>query len=433
MKTPSLWSRFTRRRKIVLVTIAITLLTVVLAMNFATPEKKIERKIEHAYAVLDPQFRREMSVMLGPTILPGNHVVALNNGKEIFPAMLSAIAAAERTVTFETYIYWSGEIGRKFADALSERARAGVEVKVVIDWVGSLKMEQDLLDQMRDAGVDVRHFRPLKWYNLGRLNNRTHRKLLVVDGKVGFTGGVGIADVWSGDAGDPDHWRDLHFRIEGPVVWQIQAAFNDNWIKSAGTLLHGEAYFPPLIEAGGMSAHMFVASPSGGSESMHLMYLMSIAAADTSIDLQAAYFVPDELMIKALIAARERGVRVRIIVPGKHIDSDTVRLASKAEWGDLLAAGIEIHEYLPTMMHNKLLIVDRAMVSVGSTNFDLRSFRLNDEASLNIYDTGFAEQMTAIFESDLKHTRKYDVKTWEARPFKEKLLEKFVWPIRSQL
>ena len=433
MKTPSLWSRIPRRRKIVAITIVSTLLTVVLAMNFATPEKTLERKIEHAYAVLDPQFRREMSVMLGPTILPGNHVEALNNGDEIFPAMLSAIAAAERTVTFETYIYWSGEIGQKFADALSERARAGVEVKVVIDWVGSLKMEQKLLKQMRDAGVDVRHFRPLKWYNLGRLNNRTHRKLLVVDGKIGFTGGVGIADVWSGDAGDPEHWRDLHFRIEGPAVWQIQAAFNDNWIKSAGTLLHGEAYFPPLAEAGEMDAHMFIASPSGGSESMHLMYLMSIAAANTSIDLQAAYFVPDELMIKALIAARKRGVRVRIVVPGKHIDSDTVRLASKAEWGDLLAAGIEIHEYLPTMMHNKLLIVDRAMVSVGSTNFDLRSFRLNDEASLNIYHTGFAEQMTEVFENDLKHTRKYDLKTWEARPFKDKFLEKFVWPIRSQL
>ena len=433
MKTPSLWSRIPRRRKIVAITIVSTLLTVVLAMNFATPEKTLERKIEHAYAVLDPQFRREMSVMLGPTILPGNHVEALNNGDEIFPAMLSAIAAAERTVTFETYIYWSGEIGQKFADALSERARAGVEVKVVIDWVGSLKMEQALLQQMRDAGVDVRHFRPLKWYNLGRLNNRTHRKLLVVDGKIGFTGGVGIADVWSGDAGDPEHWRDLHFRIEGPAVWQIQAAFNDNWIKSAGTLLHGEAYFPPLAEAGEMDAHMFIASPSGGSESMHLMYLMSIAAANTSIDLQAAYFVPDELMNKALIAARKRGVRVRIVVPGKHIDSDTVRLASKAEWGDLLAAGIEIHEYLPTMMHNKLLIVDRAMVSVGSTNFDLRSFRLNDEASLNIYHTGFAEQMTEVFENDLKHTRKYDLKTWEARPFKDKFLEKFVWPIRSQL
>lgn len=433
MNKPSLWSRISRRRKLVLVTMVSTLLTVIIAMNFVTPEKKLDRRIEHTYAVLDPQFRREMSVMLGPTILPGNHIQALNNGREIFPAMLDAIASAERTVTFETYIYWSGDVGQKFADALSERARAGVEVKVLIDWVGSLKMEQKLLDQMRDAGADVRRFRPLKWYNLGRLNNRTHRKLLVIDGKLGFTGGVGIADVWSGDADDPDHWRDLHFRIEGPVVWQVQAAFNDNWIKSTGTLLNGEAYFPPLAAVGEMNAHMFVASPSGGSESMHLMYLMSIAAANSSIDLQAAYFVPDTLMIKALIDARKRGVRVRIVVPGKHIDSDTVRLASKAQWGELLEAGVEIHEYLPTMMHNKLLIVDRAMVSVGSTNFDLRSFRLNEEASLNVYETQFAEQMTAVFEADLAHTRKYDLKTWQARPFKEKFLEKFVLPIRSQL
>jgi cardiolipin synthase A/B len=402
-------------------------------MGFLTREEKLEKKIEHHYAVADPQFRREMSVMLGPTILPGNRVEALNNGEEIFPAMLAAIAAARKTITFETYIYWSGDIGQKFADALSERARAGVQVKVVIDWVGSLKMDERLLDQIQDSGAEVLRYRPLRWYNLGRLNNRTHRKLLVVDGKVGFTGGVGIADMWEGHAQDPEHWRDIHFRVEGPVIGQFQAAFNDNWIKTSGTLLNGDAYFPPLAEAGNMAAHMFVASPAGGSESMHLMYLMAVAAAQHSIDLQAAYFVPDELMIKALIAARKRGVRVRIMVPGEHMDADTVRLASKEQWGPMLAAGIEIHEYLPTMMHNKMLILDRIMVSVGSTNFDLRSFRLNDEASLNVYDAGFAEQMTRVFEADLLRTRKYDLETWQRRPLKDKLLEKFVLPIRSQL
>ena len=415
------------------ITVLATLLIAALAMNFKTPEKTLERKIEHRYAVSDPQFRREMGVLLGPGIVPGNTVTDLENGDEIFPSMLEAIRGARKTITFETYIYWSGDIGQRFADALAERARNGVAVKVMLDWAGSIKMDDALLEQIKAAGVEVHQYRPLKWYNLGRLNNRTHRKLLVVDGRIGFTGGVGIADQWEGHAEDPDHWRDLHFRIEGPVVAQFQAAFNDNWIKTTGVVLNGADYFPPLERMGDMDAHMFVASPAGGSESMHLMYLMAIAAAERSIDLEAAYFVPDDLIIKALLAARHRGVRVRVILPGKHIDSETVRLASKAHWGELLLGGVEIHEYQPTMMHNKLLIVDGLMVSVGSTNFDVRSFRLNDEASLNVYDAAFAARMTEVFEADLKPTVRYTHAMWEARPLKEKLVEKFILPIKAQL
>ena len=417
----------------IVITAIVTVLAVVLAMNFATPEKKLDRKIEHHYAIKDPQYRREMSVMLGPAIVGGNRVIDLQNGDEIFPAMLGAIRAAQKTITFETYIYWSGDIGKELAEALAERARAGVKVSVLLDWVGSLKMEAELIDLMKDAGAHVERYRPLHWYNLGRMNNRTHRKLLVVDGRIAFTGGVGVAEQWTGNAQDPDHWRDMHFQLEGPAVAQFQAAFNDNWIKATGEVLNGEGYFPPLQRVGDMDAHLFIASPAGGSESMHLMYLMGIAAAEQSIDLQASYFVPDELIHKALIAARQRGVKVRVLVPGEHIDSDTVRLASKAEWGPLLQAGIEIYEYLPTMMHNKLLIIDREMVSVGSTNFDVRSFRLNDEASLNIYDRPFAEKMTRVFEDDLKHTKRYTYEIWEKRPLKEKLIERFVLPIKSQL
>src|SRR5690606_21527827 len=227
---------------------------------------------------------------------------------------------------------------------------------------------------MEDAGVELERYRPLHWYNLGRMNNRTHRKLLVVDGRIGFTGGVGIADQWNGDAQDPEHWRDMHFRIEGPAVAQIQAAFNDNWIKTTGEVLNGPEYFPPLQSVGDMDAHLFIASPAGGSESMHLMYLMAIAASEKSIDLVAAYFVPDELIMNALLAARKRGVKVRVLMPGKHIDSDAVRMASKATWGPLLRNDVEIYEYQPTMIHTKLLIIDQELVSVGSTNFDIRSF-----------------------------------------------------------
>ena len=419
--------------RMIVVTVLATVIAVVVAMNFVTPEKKLERKIEHRYAVSDPQFLREMSVLLGPTIMPGNRVTALQNGDETFPSMLEAIRGARSSITFETYIYWSGEVGATFADALSEKARAGIPVAVTIDWVGSLKMDSALLNRMEEAGVRVKRYRPLRWYNLGRLNNRTHRKLLVVDGRIAFTGGIGIADHWLGHAQDADHWRDSHFRIEGPAVAQFQAAFNDNWIKTTGEMVGGPEHFPALDTTGGVFAHLFMASPAGGSASMHLMYLMSVAAAEKTIDLEASYFVPDDLLLSAIIAARKRGVRVRILVPGPHLDSETVRIASKGEWGALLKEGVEVYEYQPTMMHAKMLVVDTTLVSVGSTNFDIRSFRLNDEASLNIYDRDFALVMTKVFEADLLPTVRYTHEMWEARPFKEKVIEKVLLPIKSQL
>jgi len=415
------------------VTVVLTALAVVLATNFSTPEKKIDRKVVHRHAVADPQFRREMSVLLGPAILPDNRVRAFQNGEEIFPAMLEAIGAARWTINMETYIYWSGEIGQAFADALCERARAGVAVHLTVDWAGSVRMDDALLEAMQESGVRVEHYRPLRWYNLGRMNNRTHRKLLVVDGRVGFTGGVGIADQWTGHAQDPEHWRETHFRIEGPVVAQLQSAFNDNWIKTTGELLNGPEHFPALERAGDMDAHLFIASPAGGSESMHLMYLQAVAAAVRSIDLCAAYFVPDRLIADALLAARRRGVRIRILLPGPHIDSDTVRLSSRASWGPLLEGGVEIHLYQPTMIHVKLLVVDGELVSVGSTNFDIRSFRLNDEASLNVYDCGFAAAMTAVFEQDLAQAEPYTLAMWTSRPLSERLAEAVVRPLRSQL
>ncbi|WP_040149717.1 phospholipase D-like domain-containing protein, partial [Xanthomonas citri] len=406
---------------IIVAAVAVTLLVGLLLLNFATPEKKLEHIPKHLYDVADPQFKREMSVLLGPAILPGNRIDVLNNGREIFPAMLEAIRSAQHTITFETYIYWSGEIGREFSDALSEHARAGVDVRVTIDWGGSLKMDHALVDTMTEAGVDVHRYRPLAWYNLHRINNRTHRKLLVIDGRIGFTGGVGVADQWMGDAQDPDHWRDTHYRIEGPVVAQVQTAFNDNWIKTTGRVVNGARYYPALEAVGDSDAQLFVASPAGGSESMHLMYLIAIAAACSTIDLAAAYFVPDALITRALLEARSRGVSIRVLLPGKHIDAVSVRLASKASWEPLLQAGIEIHEYQPTMLHTKLLIIDGLLVSVGSTNFDIRSFRLNDEASLNVYDRTLAARMTEVFERDLQRAEQYSLERWRARPLRQKL------------
>jgi cardiolipin synthase len=410
-----------------------TLATIVLVVNFHTPEKKLQHQVKHLYGVTDPQFEREMGTLLGPAILPGNGATVLQNGDEIFPAMLKAIRAAQRTITFETYIYWSGRTGEEFAQALIERARAGIKVHLMLDWLGSEKMSPELLAQMTGAGVEIERYHALHWYSLGKLNNRTHRKVLIIDGKMGFTGGVGIADQWAGYAQDPDHWRDMHFLVQGPVVAQFQAAFLDNWIKTTGRVLNGEDYFPALSSAGELKMHMFMSSPAGGSESMRLMYLMAITAAEQSIDIEAAYFIPDPLMSRELLKARARGVKIRILLPDKHIDSETVRVATKRAWGPLLESGVEIHEYEPTMLHCKMLIFDHYMVSVGSTNFDMRSFEINDEASLNVYDAKFAQQMGDVFENDLKKSTPYDYARWQQRSWMEKVAEVVLIPIKSQL
>jgi cardiolipin synthase len=361
-------------------------------------------------------------------------VRTLLNGDESFPAMVAAIRSARHSIDFESYIYWSGRVGREFADALSERARAGVPTHVLIDWAGSwIKSDREVLDRMREAGVEIVMYRPLRWYDLDRINNRTHRKLLIVDGRIGFTGGIGIADQWLGHAQDKDHWRDSQFQVEGPVVAQLQAAFLDNWIESEGRVLEGEAYFPPPVPAGDELAQAFRSSPGEGSASMRLMYLLAIAAAAHSIRIANAYFVPDSVAVAMLVAARRRKVDVQIIVPGPVLDAQLVRRASKAMWGPLLAAGVRIYEYQPTMYHVKVMVVDDAWVSVGSTNFDPRSFAINDEANLDVYDEGFALRQTTIFERDLAQSRRITLREWRQRPWQDKVLDFAASLIGSQL
>ena len=412
---------------------AVTLALTIVVLNLAPVEKKIATPLTHLYDAHDPQFRRSLSVLLGPPLLDGNRIEALENGDAIFAAMLAAIRAARGSITFETYIYWSESIGREFADALIERARHGVKVHVLLDWVGSAKMEERYLDEMKAGGVEIERFHKPHWSHLPSLNNRTHRKLLVVDGRLGFTGGVGIADKWRGTAQDDDHWRDAHFRVAGPAVAQIQAVFNDNWVKATGRVLDGALYFPALEALGTQTAQMFSSSPSGGAESMHLLYLMAIAAARQSINLSSAYFVPDELTVEALRTAARRGVKISIITPGKEIDAAIVRRASRARWGPLLQAGVEIAEYQPTMFHCKVFIVDALLVSVGSTNFDNRSFSLNDEANLNVLDAAFAQAQIDVFAEDRKHSKVITLEAWQERPWREKLIEHVASLIGAQL
>lgn len=413
----------------VLATVFVTLIYA----NLSPATSAIQQKITPLYGVDDPEFVRAVGTLLGPSLLPGNHVETLVNGDEIFPSMLEAVQSARRTITFETFIYWEGAIGRRFAAALSERARAGVAVHVLLDWLGSTRMEEDLLEQMEHAGVQVRKYHPVRWYTLDRINHRTHRKLLIVDGRIGFTGGVGIGDEWTGNAQDADHWRDNHYRVEGPVVAQMQAAFLDNWMKTSAEVLHGEAYFPELPTTGTMTAQMFKSSAEGGSSSARLMFLLSIASARHSVRIANSYFVPDELAVKTLVEAVRRGVRVEIICPGPLTDTDVTRNASRARWGALLEAGVRIYEFQPTMYHCKYMVIDGLWSSVGSTNFDPRSFRLNDEANLNVLDRRFAAEQERLFEADLARSRRITYKEWKTRPLLMKLRERGASLLGSQL
>jgi len=417
----------------ILLTVVVTVAVTLIALNFVTGEKKIDKRLQSLYAVSDPQFLRSMGSLLGPALRDGNRVTGLSNGDEIFPQMLAAIRSAQKTITFETYIYWSGSIGREFAEALSERARGSVKVHVLLDWVGSASMEGDILKAMEASGVEVKKYHPLRWYNLARMNNRTHRKLLVVDGAIGFTGGVGIADQWLGHAQDEEHWRDSHYRLEGPAVAQLQAAFMDNWMKASGEVLHGEEYFPKETAPGEALAQVFKSSPGEGSESVRLMYLLSIASARRHLRIAAAYFVPDDLSLETLVAARQRGVTIEVLLPGMKSDTKITRKASRSRWGDLLRAGVLIYEYQPTMFHCKIMIVDDVWVSVGSTNFDSRSFRLNDEANLNVFDRDFAHTQIQAFDDDKRKSTRVSLEAWQSRPWTEKVTEHAAGLLRSQL
>lgn len=377
----------------------------------------------------DPRFEHAMASALNTPIVKGNHVSTLLNGQDIFPAMIDAIENAEHSITFETFIYWSGDIAKRFTDALVNRARDGVNVHVTIDAVGSDKIDKSYLAAMEDAGIQVVIYHRLKWTNFlnlrsgPSLSSRTHRKLMIVDGSVGFIGGVGIADPWTGDARNENQWRDNHYRVEGPIVAQLQSAFLDNWIDTTGLVLAGDTYFPPSKPAGDQRVQLFMSSPeSGGARNMQLMFLLMIASARKSLWLTTPYFVLDEQSRQALIDARKRGVDVKVLLP-RRTDYEVVRRASRRDWGMMLEAGIEIYEFLPTMIHTKSMIVDDHCVSIGSANLDNRSFKLNDEANINVFDQGFAAEHQRIFKADLERSERITLEAHEGRPMKAKAVD----------
>ena len=393
-----------RVEKIVLTCERILLIVVVCAATGCAMKlgKQPRQEVASLYSAQSPEFRQAAGSLLGPNFVDGNSISTLVNGDEIFPAMLSAIRSARRSINLETYIFWDGEIAREFTAALSERARAGVHVNMILDARGTSKLGLANKKQLQNAGVQIVKYHTGFWPDPRRYNNRTHRKLLIIDGRIAFIGGAGIADFWAGNADSTKHWRDNHYKISGPVVAQLQASFMSNWLKTRGTVLHGPDYFPPLENSGSLLAQ---AIRSGAHyENLDLMYLLAIASAKKTLRIENAYFLPDDLTRKELVEAAKRGTKIEILVPGKKIDQKLVRAASRRHWPELLKAGIKIYEYEPTMLHAKLLIVDDKFVSVGSGNFDNRSIRLNDEANLDVLDSDFAAQQIRLFELDKRQS-----------------------------
>ena len=389
--------------------------------------------MRHQFGVRDVAFLQTMHALTGAALSGGNQVTILKNGVRIFPSMLAAIRGAQKTINLEFYIYWDGEIGRQFAEALAERSRAGVQVKVILDAVGSAPMSENLIEFMRRNGIDVEWYHPLRWYTISRVNHRTHRKLLVVDGEIGFSGGVGIADDWQGDADSKDHWRETMIRVEGPVVTQMQFAFMDNWIKSRGELLTGLSYFPSTERRGDHLTQVIKSSPSEGSSTVKLMYIVSIVSAERSIFINSAYFVPDSDTRRALEGAVRRGVDVRVVVPGEINDVPIVRQASRWQYELLLRRGIRIYEYEPTMMHAKTMVVDGIWSTIGSSNFDERSFRLNDEVNVNVYSEDIARQMEEMFFYDVSQSHEITERKWLRRGLFDRVKENLAGVFKRQL
>ena len=389
------------------------------------PEKEIAKVIRTDYSVTDPQFRQSMSYLLGAPLVPGNKITTLTNGNQIFPPMLSAISNAQKSVTLEMYIWSRGELSDQFVNSLSERASNGVQVHVMVDGLGSAKLPKKSITKMQNAGVHfTKYSYPHWWRFIRRLNHRTHRKIMVVDGKVGFAGGACIHDNWLGNAEGKPFWRDNHYQIEGPVVPQMQAVFMDNWVRMRSRVLQGEEYFPAVKPAGDLLVQFFQSGPHQGTENARLNYMMSIAAARKSIRLAHSYFVPDDLIMQELLEARKRGVKIEVIVPGP-IDAGVVKAASRPKWTELMEAGVEFYEYQPTLYHCKLLIVDDAWVSAGSCNFDDRSLRINDEANFNVLDPKFAAEQVKVFEGDKSNSRRIYAHDLKRRFFLKKVYDHF--------
>jgi len=378
--------------------------------------------LESSQSVDSSEFLANVTGACGVPVVQGNRLSVLNNGDEFYPAMLQAISNARNTITMEAYIYWKGEIGLRFANALAEKRRAGIEVKLLLDAMGSASIGKEILKVLKDGGCDVVWFNPLRLRTIGQYNNRTHRKSLIVDGRIAFTGGAGIADHWKGNATDPRHWRDIQVSYEGPAALGLQTGFAQNWLNITGELIVGDGYFPVCPKMGNIGVQTILSTPNSGSSAIRIMYYLSIVSARERIFISNPYFIPDDSAVEILIEARNRGVDVKVMVAGIYNDMRVSRYSSIHLYGKLLKAGIEIYEYNRTMLHQKTMVVDSVWSTVGTTNFDNRSFALNEESNISVHDRGLAKQLEDIFFKDLKDCQQVQLASWSARGWKTRLL-----------
>jgi cardiolipin synthase len=386
-----------------------------------------------ALQVGDPTFAATLSAYAGTTVVPGNRVEVLLNGDQIFPAKLRAIRAAKRSINYAQYVWEEGQASEDIVNALAGRCRTGLSVNVLLDAVGAFSMPPDYRQRMVDAGCRVESFRPLGPFAVDKVNYRNHRRILVADGRVGITGGSGTSGKWGGNGRQEDHWRDTDVWAEGPVVEQLQGAFAENWLEATGIALGGPDYFPSPVEAkGDVAAQAVRSSPAGGSAAVYTMYLLAMASAKESVYITNPYFLPDDKMIETLLQTARRGVRVKLLLPGA-IDHNLVRQASRSELGRLLQAGIEIYEYRPAMLHAKTMVVDGRWATVGSTNLDRRSFALNDEINLVVYNQAVAQRLERVFTDDISRSKQLTYDGWKDRGFVSRFLEMLSIPVRGQM
>jgi cardiolipin synthase len=395
-----------------------------LTNNLIGSEKRNVYKFDHPFAVENASFRRSAEA-LGNAMVGGNNASLLKNGDEIFLAMTRDIRQAKTSVNLETYIFQPDEAGRQFADAMIDAAKKGVEVRLLIDAWGSKLGE--LEQPLKEAGVNVRKYRPLRLFSIYKVGKRTHRKILVVDGRIAYTGGLGIEKRWLGNARSTKEWRDTQVRVEGPVTAQMQAVFSEDWTFTTGEILAGEKFYPEIAPMGPMSAQTIKASRGDVSSLAKMLYFVAIQSAEKSIHIANAYFLPDKQVRDALVDAVKRGVDVQVMVPGRHIDVPMVRSASWLHYKDLLKNGVKIYEYTPTMMHNKAMVVDGIYSTIGSINFDARSMNMNAEESLAFYDRGFAQKVEAMFEEDKKRCEEITFQAWKSRGPTKRLAELVFW------
>jgi cardiolipin synthase A/B len=388
-------------------------------------------------ALGEPSFFPTIEAHTDAPIIGGNRIDILLNGDETFPAMLRDIKTAKSTITFAQYLYEDGPIAYDLAQAFAERCRAGIEANILLDSHGT-RTPAEIPRIMTEAGCHLQYFRRVQApqvifpWKLLRYNYRNHRRILVIDGRIGFTGGYGISAAWMGDGRTEDHWRETNARMEGPIVKYLQAAFTESWLETTGKLLGGDGYFPRLEPRGNVPAQIVKSSPVGGSFQNYMLFLLSITSAKKSILITNPYFIPDDRMVEALLHAATRGVRVIVLVPGK-IDHKITYRASRSNYGRLLAGGIHIFEYMPGLMHAKTMVVDGVWATIGSTNFDNRSFALNEELNLTIYHVPLAQRLQTIFDEDVKHSKRITYEEWRSRGLGERFFELFAFPIREQL